>query len=931
MKKLLIFLLSLSLFLSISTANLSSLGAKSNIGRAEKKQYIIVVGKSELLEIVRNFMNFKINEGFVVKVETVEDIKKNYSGVDLAEQIRNYLKDKIADDSPTYTLLIGTPYNKDDETSISTGGDIPMRYVYPFYDELNNYYDYSYPTDFYYCDLKGDWDKNGDNHYGSWNNDEIVETVNNYVGRIPSSDPLIVKKVLDSIINIEREIKKEGLNYSALLAMQQTGGDDHPESDTALWGEEIRKEILEPNGFSVTTLYEKEGDSPSTYDCTAPLNNSNFKQYFPKNDIVVTDGHGGVVRTIWHDKNKNGKLDKGERSFSTFFTVDTLKYLSESGYRTKIFYDWGCNTFDISDNNSSFVTANSILFSGLAGAVIATTESVGYPLDLPLFFETVIINKKTVGEYIYDPSRTKYKSGRHYIMKTCILGDPSLSLFPPSVRVPSIPQNLTVIISNRTVAVNWSPSSQGTYPISGYEIYRRENASNDKKLIATVDSDTFTYIDKNVLKGKTYFYSIRAFDSKGNYSDYSNEVKVTIPSGPFPPGSIFYKVNTLSLTELVGPILATNSDAIPIITGDEDTSPPYAVVGIASRKGRGRVIGLGHEAFLSDSEKNLNLFDNAKFTANVLKWLDVNKKGKILLTTGHGEWLNSGNTLTLKQIAIDSGFTFSITSDRLTDKLLENVGVIIIASAWKDFEDSEIESIENFVTNGGGLFILGLGWSWLGYHEGKTLDDFPMNKIGKMFGIKWIDGIVKDPTNNYKGTPTFHIFHDPCFPYIPPTDTTPPHIDVNIPDKVNDPYLTITGSVKDNLSGIKYLKINGVNVSISSDGSFSYTITLNEGENTITLELEDKAGNKTRETFTVNYIKKIILRLTIGSRIAYVNNEPKTLEFSPFIKNDRTMMPLRFIAEGIGAKVLWFADESKVVIIHKNTFIELWMDQGKNI
>lgn len=73
-----------------------------------------------------------------------------------------------------------------------------------------------------------------------------------------------------------------------------------------------------------------------------------------------------------------------------------------------------------------------------------------------------------------------------------------------------------------------------------------------------------------------------------------------------------------------------------------------------------------------------------------------------------------------------------------------------------------------------------------------------------------------------------------------------------------------------------------------------------------------------------------VIKLQIGNQTAYVNNEPKLLEFPPFIENDRTMVPLRFIAEERGAKVLWFADESKAVVVYKNIFIELWVDQGKD-
>jgi hypothetical protein len=108
--------------------------------------------------------------------------------------------------------------------------------------------------------------------------------------------------------------------------------------DEARWGEEARTNILEPAGFKVTTLYEKEGDSPSKYNCTAPLNDENFRKYFPGNDIVLTDGHVGIIRSVWHDTNKNGIVDTGELDYPLFFSNATFDFLVKSGYKTKIFY-----------------------------------------------------------------------------------------------------------------------------------------------------------------------------------------------------------------------------------------------------------------------------------------------------------------------------------------------------------------------------------------------------------------------------------------------------------------------------------------------------------------------------------------------------------------------------------------------------------------
>ena len=61
-----------------------------------------------------------------------------------------------------------------------------------------------------------------------------------------------------------------------------------------------------------------------------------------------------------------------------------------------------------------------------------------------------------------------------------------------------------------------------------------------------------------------------------------------------------------------------------------------------------------------------------------------------------------------------------------------------------------------------------------------------------------------------------------------------------------------------------------------------------------------------------NMKKKIVLK--IHSRIAKVNGEEKILDSAPIIVNDRTMLPIRFIAEELGCKVEWKEDTREVII-----------------
>lgn len=67
------------------------------------------------------------------------------------------------------------------------------------------------------------------------------------------------------------------------------------------------------------------------------------------------------------------------------------------------------------------------------------------------------------------------------------------------------------------------------------------------------------------------------------------------------------------------------------------------------------------------------------------------------------------------------------------------------------------------------------------------------------------------------------------------------------------------------------------------------------------------------QTATLKYNSDEI-RLIINSTTAYLNNEAHTLDVTPVIINDRTMLPIRFIAESFGFTVEWDGITQTVLI-----------------
>lgn len=73
----------------------------------------------------------------------------------------------------------------------------------------------------------------------------------------------------------------------------------------------------------------------------------------------------------------------------------------------------------------------------------------------------------------------------------------------------------------------------------------------------------------------------------------------------------------------------------------------------------------------------------------------------------------------------------------------------------------------------------------------------------------------------------------------------------------------------------------------------------------------DVSWNEQTRTVTLSRGESVI-RLTIDSLTALLNGEEKTLDTAPKIIGGRTMLPIRFIADGFGFETEWIADSQTV-------------------
>ncbi len=136
-------------------------------------------------------------------------------------------------------------------------------------------------------------------------------------------------------------------------------------------------------------------------------------------------------------------------------------------------------------------------------------------------------------------------------------------------------------------------------------------------------------------------------------------------------------------------------------------------------------------------------------------------------------------------------------------------------------------------------------------------------------------------------------------------DTTPPKLQVTEPYAFQEIH-TQTVIVKGTTEQDATVKINNQPVQLTAEYTFSYALTLtNEGLTSINVTATDLAGNVTKVSIPVNFIPKTNIMLQIGNSVAVINGKTIKLDSPPIIVKGRTLVPLRFISEAFGAKVEW--------------------------
>lgn len=301
MRKLAWALAALSFFYATATGrNLlnSSIAADNAIGDGNKTPGYTIITTSEIRSDssqLDNFITHKRSLGFDVQVITEADFGGG-TGDTAAENIRAWLQGNYVKYNIEYVLLIGDP-----RPDI---GEIPMKMLWP------RSHDAEYrdaPSDFYYADLTGNWNLDGDQFHGEWPDDfgpgGIDRQWEVMVGRIPcykterarlpyAESVRDVDTILRKTIDYEEQTQS-GLSTDwrkkALLAM--TIGDG-----ACRLGEAICNDILIPVGWAYHRMYQ---DDYIDVDHCGLLNPPPETTPYAPNDVCNTWRHGKFGLAVW--------------------------------------------------------------------------------------------------------------------------------------------------------------------------------------------------------------------------------------------------------------------------------------------------------------------------------------------------------------------------------------------------------------------------------------------------------------------------------------------------------------------------------------------------------------------------------------------------------------------------------------------------------
>jgi len=510
-------------------------------------------------QYINQFVDSKVAHGFSVSLitETATSVRKSGMwattssnrgggwgggvGDVAANRIRSWLRNNYASSNLAYVLLVGNPD--------TAAGDVPMKAVWPgLADDASG--PVFAPTDYYYAELTGNWDNNGNGKFGEladYGNGGFDQFLEVSVGRIPyygvvaDLDHILAK----SIVYGEAPANAIAWRKNALLGARRLD----ETTRTYLLNEWIRSAYLIPNGWASTRVYDEDfGVQPDITPC-------NYDTFPPAwratpRGLVVWSGHGSYGGT--------------EQTMRTDLapTLDDL-------HPSMTIQSSCMNAYPEQPNNLAYA----LLRNGAITTIAATRDGtyspevlVASPWEHGDGFASscakyLVQENKSVGDAV-SLAREELDPAQSWVDPIVynVYGDPSLAISTSGtgpIPMPTVPGKPTADGRESSVVLTWNPVASA----SAYRILRSITESGPYAQVATTSATS--YEDTGVTPGTTYYYVVSALNSFAE-----SAVSADVSARPTAPATVQYQLGDSNATDnVIQPlfqVVNTGSSPLPL-------------------------------------------------------------------------------------------------------------------------------------------------------------------------------------------------------------------------------------------------------------------------------------------------------------------------------------------------------------------------------
>jgi hypothetical protein len=438
---------------------------------------ILLITKNSFIAAFEDFVNFKKSTGYIIKVESTEDIYSNYEGQDNQEKIRNCVIDYYENHGITFVILGG-----DADPNNSSHKVIPHRGFAADDDD-------DIPSDMYYSCLDGTWNDDGDNKWGESGETDLYAEVG--IGRICVDNDTEIENFTNKLILYQSVPVVDDIENALMLGEELNnnpwtyGGDYMDEIIEGSYANGVTTVGFADN-FSISKLYDRDGGW-NKYNVFNKINNDGVH-------LMNHLGHSYVQY--------NMKMDNSDLNTSNFQNDGITRSFV-------IGYSQGCynGSFDNRETGGNYTTGDCFAekITTIATAEVACVANSRYGWYSPggtgstsqfvhrQFCDAIFGEEIFVIGYINSDSKednaVRFNSSgnmRWVVYETNLFGDPSLDIWTaiPTEIIATYPDEILIGMSE--IAVQTDAPFARIALIQDNEIIGRTIAGDDGNAVVSL-------------------------------------------------------------------------------------------------------------------------------------------------------------------------------------------------------------------------------------------------------------------------------------------------------------------------------------------------------------------------------------------------------------------------------------------------------------